>query len=160
VPLLATVLAGFAMVTLASVAVQSNIKQMWSPLNFGLVLGVLCLSASIPLLIVATFFAIWGQAFTYQSLTEEVRDLMGITLEGDDLRAYLAEKELLWLRFHRDAVIAIVFGAIAFLIGIGSLVWSLLGTVVGLCFGFVTVVTVIWLWYETGFRSSRKAGHK
>ena len=145
-PLLTTVLAGFAVLIITSLFVESksNPSSPWPPPNQGLFWGLTILAVSVPLFLTSTIFAIWGQAYNYQYLTEDVRKVLRIELADCALNNYLQTLEDKWQIWHISAVLTFTLGTVAFVLGTAILLSTYIGQLALYIFLSTIGVAVIW----------------
>jgi hypothetical protein len=151
-PLLSTVLAGFAvtiLVSLFSLFMQSKDNHSWPPSpNQALFWGLIILTISIPMFLSSAIFAVWGQAYNYQSVTEkEVRDFLNI--QDSDKDKYMKDLYDKWFGWHQASNLTFFIGVFAFFIGTGILLWILIEWPMGLIFFIIGMIPLGWgIWHR------------
>jgi hypothetical protein len=136
-PLLTTVLAGFAMTIIVQLFIRNDARETWPP-HLGLFLGLMFLAVSVPLFMSATIYAIWGQQYTYHHLTQEVREILNIDLDIKDLHKHGRELNAKWHMWHMAAITMFTVGVITFALGTGILLLTFIGIVTATLF-FLTI---------------------
>jgi hypothetical protein len=141
-PLLSTVLAGFAVTIIATLLTQANVSKIWPLPNLFWSLVLLAISA--PLLLTSTFFAVRAQAYSYLTLTSEVQNFLKLhapaTFNFDNYVERIYKKWLLW---YEAADFAFSLGLLTFVGGTGLLLWNYVGLVGALIFLGITILAII-----------------
>jgi hypothetical protein len=167
-PLLSTVLAGFSMLIIVQLFIRPDANQFSSPPNYGLVVGLIVLTISVPAFIASSIFGVWGQAYNYQYLTKDVREVVPITETGEALATYITHLKIKWQNWHKSATGAFACGTIALIGGTATLLWTFIGPLASLPFlGMIVLSLILGLWLrnkdsklEKAFADARKEAEK
>src|SRR5579863_5815692 len=110
-PLLATVLAGFAVVAITQVFTRPEANLAGSSPNGWLITGLIVLSASVPLLLNSAIFAVWGQGYSYIHLTDDSKPVLHIK---EEWVTYIARLHKKWQIWHWTAAVTFYAGSLIF----------------------------------------------
>lgn len=147
-PLLSTVLAGFAVTIIATLLTQGNPSNIWPlPNPFW---GLILLATSTPLLLTTAFFGIRAQAYSYLNLNIDVQRMLELKEPGYNINYYLEMIYNKWLLWYQAADLAFTLGLLAFVGGIDLLLWNYLGLVGALIFLLIIIFAIIWgIWLQS-----------
>ena len=145
-PLLATVLAGFAVTIIATLLTQPDVSKIWPLPNpfWGLVL----LAISAPFLLTSAFFGVRAQAYSYLNLTLDVQKFLKLDDPTFNFHDYLERIYKKWLLWYGAADFAFFLGLLTFVGGTGFLLWNYIGLVGVLIFLTIIILAIgsgIWL---------------
>jgi hypothetical protein len=149
IPLLSTVLAGFA-VTIIIELINDN--KYYRDISFLCTKNGLSLIAiSIPLFLSSAVYATYGQSYNFLILTKDVKELMRFT---DDLlctssekwQEYLNTLYTIWQYWHRTSIAIYYAGMIFFIVGINIIFLIYIGLVVA-----VLIIVIIFFAIYFGF---------
>jgi O-antigen/teichoic acid export membrane protein len=106
---------------------QQGAKEAWPLLKPGLSVALMFLAGSVPWLLIATFCSIWGQAYNYLTLTEDMTPVLGIGPTDSNWPEYLRDVKTKWQAWHKAAISAFKIGTLTFVVGTGLLIWTFIG---------------------------------
>jgi hypothetical protein len=140
-PLLSTVLAGFAVTIIATLLTQSDFSKTWPlPNPFW---GVVLLAISTPLFLTSAYFGIRAQAYSYLNMTADVQKILKLD-DPPFVDTYLERIYNKWLIWYYGADNVFVLGLLAFGVGIGLLLWNYLTLMAALIFlGIITLCVIV-----------------
>jgi hypothetical protein len=146
-PLLATVLAGFAVTVSAQVLYLTGVNAIQSPTHRATLIGLILITTSIPFLLASTIYSIWADASSYQHLNPDTLKVLGIkyTMEELEVKGYFTEQEHRWHRWYQSAVWSYYVGTALFVVGVCIDLANLLGPWALMLFIFATVISLGWL---------------
>ncbi len=139
-PLLSTVLAGFAVTIIATLLTQSNISKTWPLPNPFWSLVLLAISA--PLFLTSAYFGIRAQAYSYLNMTSDVQKILKLN-PPFNIDSYLERVYKKWLLWYGAADRTFVLGLLAFVVGTGLLLWNYIELLAALIFLAIIVLCVI-----------------
>jgi hypothetical protein len=146
-PLLSTVLAGFAVTISAQLAILPGASQGAVHPRHLLAAVVIILACSVPFFLAAATFAVWGQGYSYIILTGDNWVILGVDekLRNDTIKwaDYLNKCHRAWLCWHRAAINAYQLGLIVFCGGVVAFLNDLIGVLAGILFGVVASLCLI-----------------
>jgi len=122
-PLLSTVLAGFALTLIfQNVADFSNILKL---------LGLILITCSFGMFVVATIYALWGQSYDYQDmLNEDVKNFFKLNDPQVDFNRYIDHVNRRWQLWHTASIVTFSLGLLLFAIGAVLIIWEAVGYIV------------------------------
>jgi hypothetical protein len=141
-PLLSTVLAGFAMTIIASLFLQTNVSNIWPLPNpfWGLVL----LGVSTPFYLTSAIFGVQAQGFSYLNLTLDVQKFLKLKDPKINMDDYISTIFKKWRLWYDAAKLAFYLGLFTFVVGAGFLIWNYIGLVGALIFLAIIILVIIW----------------
>jgi hypothetical protein len=121
-PLLTTVLAGFAVTIIVQLINNTEAGELPTLLNSGLTL----IALSVPLFLGAALFATWGQSYNYTVLTDELKKLIKFNKTEDSLERYLNICHTNWVNYHEASNFIYYLGLAFFILGTDLLIYRYL----------------------------------
>jgi hypothetical protein len=144
VPLLATVVAGFAATAVVGLSTLSNLQSQFSEqawwTSSDVVIGSFALC--IPVMLTAAALAAWGSAFDCRDLGADARQALNITKAGSELKAYLEKMHSNWEAWHKASLVAYLIGLFLLLHGNFLLLWNLASSTIAWLFVIVVILGI------------------
>ena len=139
-PLLATVLAGFAVTIVIQLFTRDEAKVNGHSPNWLFITGLTVLALSVPLFLHTAAFAMWSQTYNYAQLNEDSRIILNIQENWD---TYIARLEKKWALWYNAAFWTFNASMFLFDAGSGILLWNFMGWPIAILFWIASVAPLI-----------------